>query len=90
MFLNFLLTSIFSYTLDLIFLGVPRGKRGEVWQFLAERYCAKVAPLDTSKYPNYNVCYDTLLKQLTSHQHAILIDLGTITVVYFKKRFNKN
>lgn len=27
-------------------------------------------------YPNYNVPYETLLKQLTSHQHAILIDLG--------------
>lgn len=55
---------------------MPRGKRGEVWQFLAEQYCTKVAPIDTAKYPNYNVTYETLLKQLTSHQHAILIDLG--------------
>jgi TBC1 domain-containing protein 4 len=56
--------------------GVPRGKRGEVWQFLAEQYCMKVAPIDTFLFPNYNIPYDTLLKQLTSHQHAILIDLG--------------
>ncbi|KAJ8956370.1 hypothetical protein NQ318_015108 [Aromia moschata] len=56
--------------------GVPRGKRGEVWQFLAEQYCAKIPPIDLAKYPNYNIPYDTLLKQLTSHQHAILIDLG--------------
>ncbi|RZC37937.1 RabGAP-TBC and/or DUF3350 domain containing protein, partial [Asbolus verrucosus] len=56
--------------------GVPRGKRGEVWQFLAEQYCMKVAPIDTARFPNYNIPYDKLLKQLTSHQHAILIDLG--------------
>jgi TBC1 domain-containing protein 4 len=47
-----------------------------VWQFLAEQYCMKVAPIDTFLFPNYNIPYDTLLKQLTSHQHAILIDLG--------------
>ncbi|XP_049824909.1 TBC1 domain family member 1 isoform X2 [Aethina tumida] len=56
--------------------GVPRGKRGEVWQLLAEQFCSKVPPIDLYKYPNYNVPYETLLKQLTSHQHAILIDLG--------------
>ncbi|KAJ8916569.1 hypothetical protein NQ315_000213 [Exocentrus adspersus] len=56
--------------------GVPRGKRGDVWQFLAELFCSKVPPIDTTKYPNYNTPYETLLKQLTSHQHAILIDLG--------------
>ncbi|XP_076254092.1 PTB_TBC1D1_like and TBC domain-containing protein plx isoform X2 [Rhynchophorus ferrugineus] len=56
--------------------GVPRGKRGEVWQFLAEQHCLKSAPPDAHKYPNYNIPYEKLLKQLTSHQHAILIDLG--------------
>ncbi|XP_018567436.1 TBC1 domain family member 1 isoform X2 [Anoplophora glabripennis] len=56
--------------------GVPRGKRGDVWQFLAEQFCAKIPPIDTTKYPNYNTPYETLLRQLTSHQHAILIDLG--------------
>ncbi|XP_049839541.1 TBC1 domain family member 4 isoform X3 [Schistocerca gregaria] len=56
--------------------GVPRTKRGEVWQFLADQYCLNHAPPDTSKFPNYNVPYEGLLKQLTAHQHVILIDLG--------------
>ncbi|OXU18060.1 hypothetical protein TSAR_005564, partial [Trichomalopsis sarcophagae] len=56
--------------------GVPRGKRGEVWQFLAEQFCMKQPPLDTRDFPNYNTPYELLLKQLTSQQHAILIDLG--------------
>ncbi|XP_014210868.1 TBC1 domain family member 4 isoform X2 [Copidosoma floridanum] len=56
--------------------GVPRGKRGEVWQFLAEQFCMKQPPLDTHDFPNYNTPYELLLKQLTSQQHAILIDLG--------------
>ncbi|XP_066597753.1 TBC1 domain family member 4 isoform X2 [Prorops nasuta] len=56
--------------------GVPKGKRGEVWQFLAEQFCLKQPPIDTHDFPNYNTSYDLLLKQLTSQQHAILIDLG--------------
>ncbi|XP_076232000.1 PTB_TBC1D1_like and TBC domain-containing protein plx isoform X2 [Calliopsis andreniformis] len=56
--------------------GVPKGKRGEVWQFLAEQFCLKQPPMDTRDFPNYNTPYDLLLKQLTSQQHAILIDLG--------------
>lgn len=56
--------------------GVPRGKRGEVWQFLAEQFCLKQSPIDVHEFPNYNTPYDLLLKQLTSQQHAILIDLG--------------
>lgn len=57
-------------------IGVPKGKRGEVWQFLAEQFCLKQPPIDTRDFPNYNTPYDLLLKQLTSQQHAILIDLG--------------
>ncbi|XP_031840670.1 PTB_TBC1D1_like and TBC domain-containing protein plx isoform X2 [Nomia melanderi] len=56
--------------------GVPKGKRGDVWQFLAEQFCLKQSPIDTRGFPNYNTPYDRLLKQLTSQQHAILIDLG--------------
>lgn len=56
--------------------GVPKGKRGEVWQFLAEQFCLKQPPIDTHDFPNYNTPYELLLKQLTSQQHAILIDLG--------------
>lgn len=57
-------------------IGVPKGKRGDVWQFLAEQFCLKQSPIDTRGFPNYNTPYDRLLKQLTSQQHAILIDLG--------------
>lgn len=56
--------------------GVPRSKRGDVWHFLANQFCIKQPPFDTKQVPNYNTPYEDLLKQLTSHQHAILIDLG--------------
>lgn len=56
--------------------GVPVARRGEVWQRLAKMYCNDKAPFDSSKFPNYDVPYEQLLKQLTAHQHAILIDLG--------------
>lgn len=59
-------------------LGVPRSRRGDVWIFFAELYCNTTAPspIDLEKFPNFNVPYEQLLKQLTKHQHAILIDLG--------------
>lgn len=47
-----------------------------MWQFLREQFCLKQPPMDTREFPNYNTPYDLLLKQLTSQQHAILIDLG--------------
>ncbi|XP_042667824.1 TBC1 domain family member 1 isoform X3 [Centrocercus urophasianus] len=54
--------------------GVPRHHRGEIWKFLAEQYHLK------HQFPNKHQPKDTpykeLLKQLTSQQHAILIDLG--------------
>ncbi|XP_039283914.1 TBC1 domain family member 1 isoform X3 [Nilaparvata lugens] len=56
--------------------GVPKSKRGDLWLYLAEQYCASKPPFDASKFPNYNVPYENLLRQLTSHQHAILIELG--------------
>ncbi|KAK1342050.1 hypothetical protein QTO34_016803 [Cnephaeus nilssonii] len=54
--------------------GVPKSRRGEIWQFLAVQYRLrhrlpnKQQPPDTS--------YKELLKQLTTQQHAILVDLG--------------
>lgn len=54
--------------------GVPKSRRGEIWQFLALQYRMrhrlpnKQQPPDTS--------YKELLKQLTAQQHAILVDLG--------------
>ncbi|XP_044764233.1 TBC1 domain family member 1 isoform X2 [Coccinella septempunctata] len=56
--------------------GIPRGKRGEAWQFLAYQFCMTNPPIDTSLIPHYDTPYETLLKELTLHQHAILIDLG--------------
>ncbi|XP_023080406.1 TBC1 domain family member 1 isoform X6 [Piliocolobus tephrosceles] len=54
--------------------GVPRHHRGEIWKFLAEQFHLK------HQFPNKqqpkDVPYKELLKQLTSQQHAILIDLG--------------
>lgn len=57
------------------FLGVPKDLRAEVWRFLLEQHNldrSRRSQLDIA--PNYR--YRTLLKDLTSYQHAILIDLG--------------
>uniref|UniRef100_A0A1Q3FP52 Putative ypt/rab gtpase activating protein n=1 Tax=Culex tarsalis TaxID=7177 RepID=A0A1Q3FP52_CULTA len=56
--------------------GVPRTKRGEIWKFLANQHSFNTPPVDTTDFPNYNTPYQTLLKNLTEHQHAIFIDLG--------------
>ncbi|XP_036439633.1 TBC1 domain family member 1 isoform X3 [Colossoma macropomum] len=55
--------------------GVPRQHRGEIWKFLSEQYLLR-QPILTNKPPNNDTPYKELLKQLTSQQHAILIDLG--------------
>ncbi|KAM9238237.1 TBC1 domain family member 1 isoform 2-T2 [Dugong dugon] len=54
--------------------GVPRHHRGEIWKFLAEQY--HLRHQFPSKQQPKDMPYKELLKQLTSHQHAILIDLG--------------
>ncbi|XP_069058212.1 TBC1 domain family member 1 isoform X3 [Pleurodeles waltl] len=54
--------------------GVPRHHRGEIWKFLAEQY--QLRHQVTSKQQLKDTPYKELLKQLTSQQHAILIDLG--------------
>ncbi|XP_053109910.1 TBC1 domain family member 1 isoform X6 [Hemicordylus capensis] len=54
--------------------GVPRHHRGEIWKLLAEQYQLKHQ--FASKQQPKDVPYKELLKQLTSQQHAILIDLG--------------
>ncbi|XP_033017241.1 TBC1 domain family member 1 isoform X4 [Lacerta agilis] len=54
--------------------GVPRHHRGEIWKFLAEQYQLK--PQFANKQQPKDTPYKELLKQLTSQQHAILIDLG--------------
>ncbi|XP_028599021.2 TBC1 domain family member 1 isoform X3 [Podarcis muralis] len=54
--------------------GVPRHHRGEIWKFLAEQFQLK--PQFANKQQPKDTPYKELLKQLTSQQHAILIDLG--------------
>ncbi|XP_065591747.1 TBC1 domain family member 1 isoform X3 [Cyrtonyx montezumae] len=54
--------------------GVPRHHRGEIWKFLAEQYHLKHQ--FSNKQQPKDTPYKELLKQLTSQQHAILIDLG--------------
>lgn len=62
--------------LQAIKAGVPRGKRGEIWSYLAEQFSMNTAPVDVKLFPNFNTPYKVLLKSLTEHQHAIFIDLG--------------
>lgn len=59
--------------------GVPRQHRGEIWKFLAEQY--RLTQTVPSRPPSNHTPYKELLKQLTSQQHAILIDLGNASTV---------
>ncbi|XP_063778495.1 TBC1 domain family member 1 isoform X2 [Pseudophryne corroboree] len=54
--------------------GVPRHHRGEIWTFLAEQH--ELRHQVPSKSLLKDIPYKELLKQLTTQQHAILIDLG--------------
>ncbi|XP_078457341.1 TBC1 domain family member 1 isoform X1 [Lampetra planeri] len=59
--------------------GVPRARRGEIWQFLAEQHRLRHpqrSQHEGGQQQLADVPYHTLLKQLTAQQHAILIDLG--------------
>lgn len=68
---------------DLVFLsliaGVPKSRRGEIWQFLALQYRLRHR-LPTKQQPP-DISYKELLKQLTAQQHAILVDLGMFVPV---------
>ncbi|XP_034544803.1 TBC1 domain family member 1 isoform X2 [Notolabrus celidotus] len=59
---------------DAVAKGVPRQHRGEIWKFLSEQYLLRQTV--PSRPPANHMPYKELLKQLTSQQHAILIDLG--------------
>uniref|UniRef100_A0A803Y713 TBC1 domain family member 4 n=1 Tax=Meleagris gallopavo TaxID=9103 RepID=A0A803Y713_MELGA len=54
--------------------GVPKSRRGEIWQFLAVQHRVRHRLPDKQQPPD--VSYKELLKQLTAQQHAILVDLG--------------
>ncbi|KAM8785091.1 TBC1 domain family member 4 isoform 2-T2 [Rhynchonycteris naso] len=54
--------------------GVPKSRRGEIWQFLALQYRLRHGLPNKQQPPD--ISYKELLKQLTAQQHAILVDLG--------------
>ncbi|XP_045725526.2 TBC1 domain family member 4 isoform X3 [Mirounga angustirostris] len=54
--------------------GVPKTRRGEIWQFLALQYRLRHRLPNKQQPPD--ISYKELLKQLTAQQHAILVDLG--------------
>ncbi|KAH9523157.1 TBC1 domain member 1 [Bulinus truncatus] len=63
--------------LDYVKKGVPRSLRGQIWLFLMQqRQMSSSVPDSACEATDY----DDLLKQLTTHQHAILIDLGELIV----------
>lgn len=68
--------------LDIIRGGVPRARRGEIWQYLIKQYTVSL-PDSSEKQLWKETPYRTILKKNTVHQHAILIDLGEL----FKIRF---
>lgn len=61
--------------LELVQAGVPRHRRGEIWLLLAEQYQMRSSPVAEVESMT-TTTYEQLLNQLTTHQHAILIDLG--------------
>nr|KAG5707808.1 hypothetical protein BaRGS_015968 [Batillaria attramentaria] len=66
-----------SYTtlLDSVKKGVPRNMRGKIWKLLAQHQ-RRHSSADADTAGISDLGYEDLLKQLTTHQHAILIDLG--------------
>lgn len=59
--------------------GIPQMKRGEIWLLLVEQHRLHHRNSARENYIEpFPVQYSDLLKQLTIHQHAILIDLGEL------------
>ncbi|XP_060785523.1 TBC1 domain family member 4 isoform X2 [Neoarius graeffei] len=54
--------------------GVPKCRRGEVWLLLSQQYRLRHRLPQRQQPPD--TPYQDLLKQLTTQQHAILVDLG--------------
>ncbi|KAK8746622.1 hypothetical protein OTU49_017111 [Cherax quadricarinatus] len=55
--------------------GIPKSVRGEAWQLMMQQYMAQNQKLEP-QIPGYNLPYESMIKELTSQHHAILIDLG--------------
>lgn len=54
--------------------GVPKSRRGEVWLMLSQQY--RLRHCLPQRQQASDIPYYDLLKQLTTQQHAILVDLG--------------
>ena len=61
-------------------VGVPQARRGEAWQVMIARSDTSRLTELSEKFPNMTAKYNSLKSQLTSYQHAILIDLGKINL----------
>lgn len=64
----------FVFPLPRLLAGIPRLRAGEIWVFLRSHMERRSASI-LQPCPKYEP-YSDLIKQLTTHQHAILIDLG--------------
>lgn len=65
--------------------GCPKTRRGEIWCILADiRQKNGVRPVCSpfEASVDFNTDYRVLLQQLTSQQHAILVDLGKLIVFF--------
>jgi len=60
----------------LVCAGVPREKRGDIWLLLIEQHRLHHNVSAEATEAEVSEKYEDLLKRLTLHQHAILIDLG--------------
>ena len=58
----------------ILLAGVPKYRRGEVWKFLVRQH--GIRSPNKNEDASMTKQYKDLLEQPTSHQHAILIDLG--------------
>lgn len=56
--------------------GVPKLKRGEVWQFLIKQYHLRHPGQPLPHWRRRSRCYESVKDVPTSHQHSIFIDLG--------------
>lgn len=67
--------------------GVPPTIRGDVWLMLAKQYKKTHSSNQVlAEYPNFDLPYYELLKNLTEHQHAIFIDIGKYQFRISKKK----
>ncbi|XP_042855971.1 TBC1 domain family member 1-like isoform X2 [Penaeus japonicus] len=55
--------------------GVPKAIRGNVWELLIHQHMSR-NPKVVPQVSNYNTPFESMIKDLTSQHHAILIDLG--------------